>query len=127
MRWRRNGECFGAERKGARTPMAKSTAKRNKKTQAAQRSVPRKKAPKATAKKTRKASASSSTKKATKSDQILALLQQPAGATLKALMAATGWQAHSVRGFISGKLVKKMGLQVKSFRREDDRVYALNS
>ena len=41
-------------------------------------------------------------------------------------MKATGWQAHSVRGFISGALGKKMGLKVDSVRREDgERVYTL--
>jgi hypothetical protein len=63
----------------------------------------------------------------TKTDQILALLRQPTGATLKSIMAATGWQAHSVRGFVSGHLVKKMGLQVKSCRRNGQRVYAIKS
>jgi hypothetical protein len=52
-------------------------------------------------------------------------LKQPSGATLKALMAATGWQSHSVRGFLSGHLGKKMGLKVKSFERDGERVYAL--
>jgi Protein of unknown function (DUF3489) len=43
-------------------------------------------------------------------------------------MKATGWQAHSVRGFISGALGKKMGLTVDSARREDgERVYTLVS
>jgi Protein of unknown function (DUF3489) len=63
----------------------------------------------------------------TKSNQILALLVQPSGATLKSIMSVTAWQAHSVRGFISGHLVKKMGLQVKSFRRDGERVYAIKS
>jgi hypothetical protein len=41
-------------------------------------------------------------------------------------MKATGWQPHSVRGFISGALGKKMGLTVDSVRREDgERVYAI--
>lgn len=57
---------------------------------------------------------------------ILALLRQPNGATLKDLMAATGWQAHSVRGFISGAIVKKMGLKVESQKRADgERAYSL--
>ena len=64
---------------------------------------------------------------ATKADQILALLRQPSGATLQSITKATGWQAHSVRGFISGHLVKKMGLRVKSFRRDGERVYAIKS
>ena len=61
----------------------------------------------------------------TKTEQIIALLKQPSGATLKALMAATGWQSHSVRGFLSGHLGKKMGLKVKSFERDGERVYAI--
>jgi hypothetical protein len=42
-------------------------------------------------------------------------------------MAATGWQAHSVRGFISGQLIKKLGLRVRSFRRDGERVYAIKA
>ncbi|OFW39988.1 MAG: hypothetical protein A3J28_00185 [Acidobacteria bacterium RIFCSPLOWO2_12_FULL_60_22] len=50
---------------------------------------------------------------------ILELLHRPMGATLKDIMAAAGWQAHSVRGFISGAIVKKMGLKVESQKRAD--------
>ena len=64
-------------------------------------------------------------RKSTKTERVLALLRQPSGATLAALMRATQWQAHSVRGFISGQLGKRMGLRVKSFRRAGDRVYRL--
>ena len=57
---------------------------------------------------------------------ILELLRRPNGATLKDLTAATGWQAHSVRGFISGAIVKKMGLTVESEKRPDgERAYRL--
>jgi hypothetical protein len=42
-------------------------------------------------------------------------------------MAATGWQAHSVRGFVSGHLLKKMGMRVKSCRRNGERVHAIKS
>ena len=54
-----------------------------------------------------------------KSAEILKLLRRPAGATLENLMNVTGWQAHSVRGFISAAVGKKMGLQVASSRRKD--------
>ena len=60
-----------------------------------------------------------------KTAQVIALLQQPTGATLKTIMKATGWQAQSVRGFVSGQLGKKMGLRVKSFQREGERVYRI--
>jgi hypothetical protein len=61
----------------------------------------------------------------TKSAIVLALLRQPCGATLKALMAATGWQAHSLRGFISGQVTKKLRLKVRSFKRDGERVYSI--
>jgi uncharacterized protein DUF3489 len=63
-----------------------------------------------------------------KKGRVLGLLQRKGGATLAQIMKATGWQAHSVRGFISGALGKKMGLTVNSVRREDgERVYTLVS
>jgi hypothetical protein len=50
---------------------------------------------------------------------VLDLLKRAEGATLKEIMSATAWQAHSVRGFISGSLGKKMGLKVESEKRAD--------
>ena len=50
---------------------------------------------------------------------VLDMLKRPDGVTLKDIMDATEWQAHSVRGFISGSLGKKMGLTVESFKRPD--------
>ena len=61
----------------------------------------------------------------TKAAIVIALLEQPSGASLKAIMRATGWQPHSVRGFISGQLTKRLGFRVKSFRRDGERVYAI--
>ena len=63
--------------------------------------------------------------RSTKADQIVALLMRPSGATLDAIQAATGWRAHSVRGFISGQLRKRMGLNVQSLERNGGRVYAI--
>jgi Protein of unknown function (DUF3489) len=61
----------------------------------------------------------------TKAASVIALLRGPSGATLKAIMAMTGWQAHSVRGFISAQLTKKLGLRVQSFTRDGERVYRI--
>jgi hypothetical protein len=63
--------------------------------------------------------------KNTKTARILALLQRPNGATLETLMKATGWQAHSVRGFLSGQLRKRMHLRLKSSKQDGERVYKL--
>jgi hypothetical protein len=61
-----------------------------------------------------------------KTATILNLLQRAKGATLAEIMEASSWQAHSCRGFISGTLGKKMGLTVKSEKREDGtRVYSI--
>ena len=61
-----------------------------------------------------------------KKAEVLGLLQRKGGAMLAQIMKATGWQAHSVRGFISGALGKKMGLTVDSVRRDDgERVYSI--
>ena len=63
-----------------------------------------------------------------KTAKFLGLLKRSGGATGTDLMKATGWQAHSVRGFISGVLGKKMGLTVTSTKVEDgSRRYALKS
>lgn len=56
---------------------------------------------------------------------ILGLLTRPEGATVKEIMAATDWQAHSVRGFISGNLVKKRKLKVRSIERDGQHAYRL--
>jgi hypothetical protein len=78
----------------------------------------------AEAKATKQASPKKGTREGSKTAQVLGLVRQSGGATLKEIMAATGWQAHSVRGFISGNLIKKMGLKVASIKREDgERTY----
>ena len=61
-----------------------------------------------------------------KKAEVLDLLRRKQGATLNEIMNATGWQAHSVRGFISGALIKKQGLKVESFRNEGkERTYKI--
>ena len=60
-----------------------------------------------------------------KTARVIAMLERPEGATLHAIMRATGWQTHSARGFISGHLKKKLGLKVRSSKREGERVYSI--
>ena len=61
-----------------------------------------------------------------KTAKVLELVKRSSGATLKHIMKATGWQAHSVRGFLSGTLGKKMGLKIESSKTNDGgRVYSL--
>jgi len=63
-----------------------------------------------------------------KTARILELLKQPGGVTSKELMKATGWLPHSVRGFLSGTVGKKMGLTVTSTKAEDgERTYSIEA
>ena len=90
-----------------------------KKGKPGKKATPAKKAPKGAKK-------IGGTREGSKSAKVLDLLKRPDGATLKELMKATGWQAHSVRGFLSGAVSKKMGLVVTSAKGEDgERSYSV--
>jgi len=72
--------------------------------------------------------ATPTTRDGSKKAIVLDMLKRPEGATLKDIMSATAWQAHSVRGFISGGLGKKMGITVESFKSESgERAYRIAS
>jgi hypothetical protein len=63
-----------------------------------------------------------------KASKILDLLKRPGGATSKELQKASGWQPHSVRGFLSGTVSKKMGLPGTSTKGEDgERSYSIKA
>ena len=60
-----------------------------------------------------------------KIDKIIAMMRRPKGASINDLTKATAWQAHSVRGAISGTLRKKQGLNVVSEKSGDVRLYRI--
>ena len=67
-------------------------------------------------------------RRGSKTAKIVDLLKRPGGVTLKELMKATGWQPHSVRGFLSGTVGKKMGIHFESFKGDDQkRAYRISS
>ena len=95
------------------------------KAKAGKKSTPAKKAPKAAKK---GGSPKPEARGGSKTAQILELLKRPGGVTSKELMKATGWQPHSVRGFLSGTVGKKMGLTVLSTRGDDgERTYSVEA
>ena len=67
-------------------------------------------------------------RKGSKAAKVLDLLKRSGGVTLKELVKATGWQPHSVRGYPSGSVGKKMKLTVASAKGADvERRYSVNS
>ena len=76
---------------------------------------------------TQRAQKTIAARRGSKTAKILALLRRPGGASLDQPKKATGWQAHSVRGFLSGALKKKMGLRIDSAKRDGERTYRLAS
>lgn len=60
-----------------------------------------------------------------KQDQVLTMLRRPAGTTIPAIMKATGWQQHSVRGFFAGVVRKKLRCTLVSDKTAQGRVYRI--
>ena len=92
------------------------------KAKSAHTATPAKKGPKGRT----KPQVATSARHGSKTAKMLNLLKRPGGATSKELMKATGWLPHSVRGFLSGTVGKKMGLTVTSTKGEDgQRTYSV--
>src|ERR1700730_14960387 len=62
-----------------------------------------------------------------KQSRVIAMLRSPAGATIAAMMEATGWQQHSVRGFLAGVVRKRLKLKLGSKKVDGTRVYRVTT
>ena len=69
--------------------------------------------------------ASQSASPGTKQSRVVAMLRSPRGATIAAMMKATDWQQHSVRGFLAGVVRKRLKLKLSSKKVDGNRVYQI--
>jgi hypothetical protein len=60
-----------------------------------------------------------------KQSRVVAMLQSPSGTTIAKMMKTTGWQQHSVRGFLAGVVRKRLKLKLTSKKMASDRVYLI--
>jgi hypothetical protein len=65
------------------------------------------------------------TRATSKQARVLALLRGPNGATIATVMRSTGWQPHTVRGFLAAVVRKKLGLKLESEKTDGERVYRI--
>ena len=116
-----------ASKKGASQKKVAPKAKKDAKKAAKQAKVaPKKQAKEVAGKKTAKVKEAKVPREFSKKSIVLDLLRRPKGATMAEIAKATDWQNHSIRGFISGNLTKKMGLAVESTKNEaGERIYRI--
>ena len=62
-----------------------------------------------------------------KQSRVITMLQSPTGATIASMMKETGWQQHSVRGFLAGVVRKRLKLKLTSKKVDGNRVYRIAS
>ena len=99
--------------------------KHKSKPKAATRSTVRKAGKPASRRRSAPAASKPASRPATKQARAIAMLRRTAGATIAAIMAATDWQQHSVRGFLAGIVRKKLGLNLVSEPTDKGRVYRI--
>jgi Protein of unknown function (DUF3489) len=95
------------------------------KPKASPRSIARRTAKPAPSKRPAAASSRPAAGRGSKHARIIGMLRKPTGATIAAIMAATDWQQHSVRGFLAGVVRKKLGLNLVSEQTDKGRVYRI--
>ena len=66
-----------------------------------------------------------STRANSKQSRVLALLHRPSGASIATIMTSTGWQSHTVRGFLTAVVRKKLALRLESVKTDGERVYRI--
>ena len=64
-------------------------------------------------------------KASSKQERVIALLRAPSGTSIAAMAKATGWQQHSVRGFLAGVVRKKLHLNLDSSSSDGKRTYRI--
>jgi Protein of unknown function (DUF3489) len=110
-----------------RTPSHSSSSKTAKQNNAAAQTTTHKpgKPKRGTQPQPHPSSAKQTERAETKQARVLAMLRTPSGATIDAMMHATGWQQHSVRGFLAGVVRKKLGLNLVSAATKGRRLYRI--